>query len=84
MEKALYVRQYLVLDRLNWKTFSQNSFQIWQGITLHRRPGHTDGSVVMELELPVRGTVVLTGDLFHVKENYEDGEAGGIFDKGLQ
>ncbi|KAH8810595.1 metallo-beta-lactamase superfamily protein [Xylogone sp. PMI_703] len=57
--------------RLKWRTISEPSYEIWQGVTLHRCPGHTEGSIVMELTLEIQGTVLLTGDLFHIKENYE-------------
>jgi glyoxylase-like metal-dependent hydrolase (beta-lactamase superfamily II) len=76
IDAAMYNAHYLSVDKLNWKTFSEQHFSIWQGITLHRCPGHTDGSVVMEVTMQ-GGTVVLTGDLFHVKENYEDGRPQG-------
>lgn len=77
IEPTLYVPHYLRVDALKWRTFSQQTFSPWSGITLHRCPGHTDGSLVMELDLEEEGTVVLTGDLFHVKENYEDGRPQG-------
>lgn len=77
MEQRLYLPQYLLVNRLNWKTFSTPSFCLLLGIHLHRTPGHTDGSIIMEIALPVSGTAVLTGDLFHVKENYEEGRPQG-------
>jgi glyoxylase-like metal-dependent hydrolase (beta-lactamase superfamily II) len=40
---------------------------------LHHTPGHTPGSIMMELSMEHSGTVLFTGDLFHVKENWEDG-----------
>lgn len=77
IEPNLYLPHYLRVDALKWKTFSQQTFSPWSGITLHRCPGHTDGSLVMELDLEQEGTVVLTGDMFHVKENYEYGRPQG-------
>ncbi|KAJ8097117.1 metallo-beta-lactamase superfamily protein [Lipomyces tetrasporus] len=73
MEQGTYVKDYLVVDRLNWKTFSEQTFEIYRGVTLHHCPGHTAGSIAMELELEQTGSVVITGDVFHVKENYEQG-----------
>lgn len=73
IDGILYLPEYLQLKRLNWKTFNTDSFEIWRGVTLHRCSGHTEGSIAMELELPITGTVVMTGDMFHVKENYEQG-----------
>ncbi|EAW14987.1 N-acyl homoserine lactonase family protein [Aspergillus clavatus NRRL 1] len=72
-ERGTYLKDYLVVDRLNWKTFSGQTFEIFQGITLHHCPGHTVGSIAMELNLEQTGSVVLTGDAFHVEENYEQG-----------
>jgi len=76
IDAAMYNAHYLSVDRLNWKTFGEDHFELWQGISLHRCPGHTDGSVVMEVALQ-GGTAVLTGDMFHVKQNYEDGRPQG-------
>ncbi|KAI9897667.1 hypothetical protein N3K66_007523 [Trichothecium roseum] len=72
MDRAFFVPHYLVPDKLNWKTFNRTEFEIWPGITLHHAPGHTVGSLMMELTLAGAGTVLFTGDLFHVRENYED------------
>jgi glyoxylase-like metal-dependent hydrolase (beta-lactamase superfamily II) len=77
VDKAMYMPQYLDVGKLNWKTFSQKTLTLWPGITLHRCPGHTDGSIVVQLELENEGTIVMTGDMFHVKENYEDGRPQG-------
>jgi glyoxylase-like metal-dependent hydrolase (beta-lactamase superfamily II) len=71
MDSAFFVPHYLVPDKLNWKTFNRQSFDIWPGITLHHVPGHTCGSIMMELTMQKTGTVLLTGDLFHVTENFE-------------
>lgn len=76
IDDAMYNAHYLSVDKLNWKTFSDDHFEIRKGITLHRCPGHTDGSIVMEAAMQ-GGTIVFTGDMFHVKENYEDGRPQG-------
>ncbi|KAL5332599.1 beta-lactamase-like protein [Aspergillus crustosus] len=73
IEKGTYQPDYLVVDRLNWKTFSGATCELFQGVTLHHCSGHTPGGVVMEIQLNHTGTVVLTGDAFHVAENYELG-----------
>ena len=79
LERGGYGKHYLTLDQLNWKTFSGKVFQPYQGITLHHTPGHTVGSIVMELEMEKSGCVVITGDAFHVKENWEKGiHPGGL------
>ncbi|KAJ5819232.1 hypothetical protein N7474_004823 [Penicillium riverlandense] len=77
IDRNLYVPHYLQPDRFNWKTFNRETFEIWSGITLHHTPGHTPGSITMELMLQESGSVVMTGDLFHVKENWEDGRPQG-------
>ncbi|OJI91458.1 hypothetical protein ASPTUDRAFT_309751 [Aspergillus tubingensis CBS 134.48] len=73
IERGTYLSDYLDVTRLNWKTFSGQTFELFQGITMHHCAGHTAGSVAMELSLEQTGTVVLTGDMFHVWENYEQG-----------
>ncbi|KAH8202514.1 hypothetical protein TruAng_003322 [Truncatella angustata] len=84
IEQGTYVRDYLVLGRLNWKTFSGQSVEIYQGITLHHCPGHTAGSVAMELDLEYTGPIVFTGDAFHVKENYEQGVHPGTLTRDFK
>lgn len=73
MEQGTYLKDYLDIGRLRWKTFSGQVFEIYRGVTLHHCPGHTAGSIAMELDFEKTGSVVLTGDAFHVKENYEQG-----------
>ncbi|EHK99644.1 putative N-acyl homoserine lactonase [Glarea lozoyensis 74030] len=43
------------------------------GITLHHLPGHTDGLVGMQLNLPNSGTFFFISDHCHVIENWRDG-----------
>jgi glyoxylase-like metal-dependent hydrolase (beta-lactamase superfamily II) len=73
IECGPYVKEYLTVDQLNWKTFSSHTSDIYQCITLHHGPGHTSGSIAMELALEQTGSVIITGDAFHVKEKYEQG-----------
>ncbi|KAH7396069.1 metallo-beta-lactamase superfamily protein [Cadophora sp. MPI-SDFR-AT-0126] len=73
LEQGTYVKDYIVVDRLKWKTFLSQTFEIYPGITLHHCPGHTVGSIAMEIDLQQTGSVVITGDAFHVKENWEQG-----------
>nr|XP_001399250.2 metallo-beta-lactamase superfamily protein [Aspergillus niger CBS 513.88] len=77
-DSGLFRPDYLRADLLNWKTVSEQVVELWSGVTLHMCPGHTEGFLVVELKFQVAGTVVLTGDLFHVKENYEDGQPQGF------
>jgi len=78
IDRGLYLPDYLRPDILNWRTVSSDVAEIFTGITFHRCPGHTEGSLVMELNLPQSGTVIVTGDLFHVKENWELGRPQGV------
>jgi glyoxylase-like metal-dependent hydrolase (beta-lactamase superfamily II) len=74
----LYLPDYLVVRGLKWRTFSQDVWELFQGVTLHRCPGHTEGLCIVELQLPSGKTFIATSDLFHVKENYEDNIPQGI------
>jgi glyoxylase-like metal-dependent hydrolase (beta-lactamase superfamily II) len=56
----------------NWKTFDERSFDFCQGITLHHLPGHTDGLVGMQINLPESGTIFFISDHCHVIENVSD------------
>lgn len=42
-------------------------------VRILRANGHTAGHQVLMLRLPKAGTVILSGDLFHTRENFEQG-----------
>ncbi|QWP77119.1 N-acyl homoserine lactonase family protein [Lysobacter sp. K5869] len=42
-------------------------------VRILRANGHTAGHQVLMLRLPKTGTVILSGDLFHTRENFEQG-----------
>jgi D-arabinose 1-dehydrogenase-like Zn-dependent alcohol dehydrogenase len=65
------VKDYLVIDRLKWKTFPGQTSEIFRGVNLHQCLGHTASSVAIALGFEHTGSVVLIGDASHVKENYE-------------
>ncbi|KAL8284225.1 hypothetical protein RQP46_004974 [Phenoliferia psychrophenolica] len=79
-DAGVYLDHYLDTS-LNWKTFDDTTLDFAQGIVLHHVPGHTDGSVAMQLKknsnifvtVLEQGTFLFTGDLFHVAENYSVG-----------
>lgn len=73
---GVYLPSYLTVD-LNWKTFSGDRLEIFQGVTLHLMPGHTPGLCILQLNLQNSGTFIFTTDQFHVKENYESGVPQG-------
>ncbi len=53
----------------NWKTFNDQSMDFCQGITLHHLPGHTDGLIGMQINMPETGTFFFISDHCHVIEN---------------
>lgn len=53
----------------NWKTFDDRTIDFCQGITLHHLPGHTDGLIGMQINLPDSGTFFFISDHCHVIEN---------------
>ncbi|KAK5130787.1 hypothetical protein LTR08_001677 [Meristemomyces frigidus] len=69
---GVYLKHYLKLD-LNWRTFDDRSMDFCQGITLHHLPGHTDGLIGMQINLPNSGTFLFISDHCHVIENWRDG-----------
>ncbi|KAK3649353.1 hypothetical protein LTR22_012954 [Elasticomyces elasticus] len=69
---GVYLKHYLKLD-LNWKTFDERTMDFCQGITLHHLPGHTDGLIGMQINLPHCGTYLFVSDHCHVIENWRDG-----------
>ncbi|WPG97433.1 Hypothetical protein R9X50_00020800 [Acrodontium crateriforme] len=69
---GVYMKHYLRTD-LNWKTFDERTFDFCQGITLHHLPGHTDGLIGMQINLPDSGTWLFISDHCHVIENWRDG-----------
>ena len=74
---GVYLGHYMLLERLNWKTFTESQLDLFQGITLHHSPGHTPGLVIMQINLEKDGTFIWTTDQFHVAENYELGHPHG-------
>ncbi|KAG9562893.1 Metallo-hydrolase/oxidoreductase, partial [Aureobasidium melanogenum] len=71
-DAGVYLKHYLDLD-LDWKTFDDRTIDFCQGITLHHLPGHTDGLIGMQINLPDSGTFFFISDHCHVIENWRDG-----------
>lgn len=40
-------------------------------VRILKAPGHTPGHQVLQIELKKSGTVILSGDLYHLRENYQ-------------
>lgn len=83
IDRGAYVKEYLDVTRLKWKTFSSSLYEFLPGLVFHHVPGHTPGSVAIEMRLKMTGVVIFTGDAFHVKENYEDGIHPGTLTKNF-
>lgn len=73
---GVYLKHYLDLD-FNWKTFDDRSMDLMQGMTLHHLPGHTDGLIGLQINLPESGTFFFISDHCHVIENWRDSQAQG-------
>ncbi|EHY58635.1 hypothetical protein HRR83_007356 [Exophiala dermatitidis] len=71
-DAGVYLEHYLKLS-FNWKTFDDRTFDFCQGITLHHLPGHTDGLVGMQINMPDSGTFLFISDHCHIIENWRDG-----------
>ncbi len=42
-----------------------------RSVRILRAPGHTPGHQVLEIQLQKSGTVILSGDLYHLRQNYD-------------
>ncbi|KAL4993131.1 beta-lactamase-like protein [Aspergillus recurvatus] len=73
-DTGVYLAHYL---NLNWKTFNDQTMDFCQGITLHHLPGHTDGLIGMQINMPETGTFFFISDHCHVLENWIDGVPQG-------
>jgi glyoxylase-like metal-dependent hydrolase (beta-lactamase superfamily II) len=71
-----YLPNYLDFS-FNWQAIDGDHLELFQGVTLHRLPGHTPGLVGMQLDLDNAGTFFLTSDQFHLRQNYEGGQPLG-------
>ncbi|KAL2003823.1 hypothetical protein VTN02DRAFT_2040 [Thermoascus thermophilus] len=74
---GVYLAGYMTLDKLNWNTFTDDHFDLCQGITLHFSPGHTPGLCIMQVNLEHDGTFIWTTDQFHIAENYTQAHPHG-------
>ncbi|KAK4949496.1 hypothetical protein LTR10_012114 [Elasticomyces elasticus] len=74
---GVYLPGYLDLSKLNWTTFSDDHFDLCQGITLHFSPGHTPGLCIMQVNLEQDGVFIWTTDQYHVAENHDNNQPQG-------
>ncbi|KAL3464262.1 beta-lactamase-like protein [Aspergillus heterothallicus] len=71
-DAGVYLEHYLDL-KLNWKTFNDQTMDFCQGITLHHLPGHTDGLIGMQINMPETGTFFFVSDHCHWKDGIPQG-----------
>lgn len=74
---GVYLGHYMLLEKLNWTTFTEEHLDLYQGIMLHHSPGHTPGLCILQINLEKDGTFIWTTDQFHIVENYELGHPHG-------
>jgi glyoxylase-like metal-dependent hydrolase (beta-lactamase superfamily II) len=58
---------------LNWQPIHRDETELFEGITLRHMPGHTPGLMTMQVETRNSGHFMLTSDLFHVRDLFEQG-----------
>jgi len=68
---GVYLPEYMDLSKLNWQTFSDDHFDLCQGISLHLSAGHTPGLCIMQVNLEKDGTFIWTTDQYHIAENHD-------------
>ncbi|KXL46078.1 hypothetical protein M433DRAFT_4119 [Acidomyces richmondensis BFW] len=68
---GVYLGGYMDLNKLKWNTFTDDHFDLCQGITIHYSPGHTPGLCVMQVNLEKDGTFIWTTDQYHVADNHD-------------
>lgn len=56
---------------LNWQPISRDETELFEGITLRHMPGHTPGLMTMQVETQNSGHFMLTSDLYHVRDLFE-------------
>lgn len=68
---GVYLGNYMDLEKLKWKTFTDPHYALCQGITIHFSPGHTPGLCVMQVNLEKDGAFIWTTDQYHIAENHD-------------
>lgn len=62
----------------NWTLLDENSFELLDGITIEFTGGHTSGHQVMHVETRAGNNYTLTGDFFHIRQEYETETKGWL------
>ena len=56
---------------LNWQPILRDETELFDGITVRNMPGHTPGLLTMQVETTNSGHFMLTSDLYHVRDVFE-------------
>jgi glyoxylase-like metal-dependent hydrolase (beta-lactamase superfamily II) len=56
---------------LNWQPIHRDETELFDGVTVRHMPGHTPGLLTMQVETQNSGHFMLTSDLYHVRELFE-------------
>ena len=56
-------------EELTWETVSGDT-EFLPGVTLLQTPGHTPGTMSMQVDLPDSGTMIFTSDAVYMGESY--------------
>jgi glyoxylase-like metal-dependent hydrolase (beta-lactamase superfamily II) len=57
--------------QLNWQPIHRDEVELFDGITVRHMPGHTPGLMTMQVETRNSGHFLLTSDLYHVRDLFE-------------
>lgn len=57
---------------LNWQPIHREVTELFPGVTLRHMPGHTPGLLTVQVETRNSGHFMLTSDLYHVREQFEE------------
>jgi glyoxylase-like metal-dependent hydrolase (beta-lactamase superfamily II) len=65
-----YIPHYLDFA-FNWQPLHGDHVELFDGLELHRLPGHTPALLGARVDLANSGTHILTSDQFHLRANWE-------------
>ncbi|WP_299979803.1 N-acyl homoserine lactonase family protein [Desulfobacula sp.] len=71
-----YIPHYID-SAFNWQAVHGDEFELFEGITLYKTPGHTPGLLAMKAKLNDLETFLFTSDTIFFKENWVDQRAPG-------
>ena len=57
--------------QLNWQPLHREETELFDGLTVRHMPGHTPGLITMQVETQNSGHFILTSDLYHVRDVFE-------------